>query len=150
MLIQMGGVCEAEAGGPRRQEGLLQARMRGEAGSPAETALWKGETFEMVSPPHLFKNKKFLTARTSAACQAPFVFITEYQAGVKEINKQRERDNRPNLTSSGTDWGGGGGEVSLVLQSLRNNISILDRWTDSPLLPAPEYPPPSPPTNRHF
>lgn len=44
----------------------------------------------MVSPPHLFKNKKFLTAHTSAACQAPFVFITEYQAGVKEINKQRE------------------------------------------------------------
>lgn len=48
----------------------------------------------MVSPPHLFKNKKFLTARTSAACQAPFVFITEYQAGVKEINKQRETTDR--------------------------------------------------------
>lgn len=102
----MGGVCEA--GGPRRQEGLLQARTRGEAGSPAETALWKGETFEMVSPPHLFKNKKFLTARTSAACQAPFVFITEYQAGVKEINKQRERETTDQTSQAHGRTGEGG------------------------------------------
>lgn len=77
----------------------------------------------MVSPPHLFKNKKFFTARTSAACQAPFVFITEYQAGVKEINKQRETTDQTSRAHRRT--GRGGCEVSLVPQSLRNNISIL-------------------------
>lgn len=62
----------------------------------------------MVSPPHLFKNKKFLTARMSAACQAPFVFITEYQAGVKEINKQRERQQtKPHKLTNGLGGGAG-------------------------------------------
>lgn len=43
------------------REGLLRAGIWGKAGAQERASLFKGLSFKMVFPLHLFKNKKFLT-----------------------------------------------------------------------------------------